>query len=161
MQVSVPGIYQNPAPYREQILTYSTALAFTGRSAACAPLMATRPAAEPSIRLLTNFMLNLQVALWERRPHRKRPAPAPSEKPLSRFAPLDNPRPVARDLSEPPHGTIQDPQAVAGEYAFEDLIIKIVYLISKTIDDPLYLFCNGCGQGNSQLQQVPIYRLHN
>jgi hypothetical protein len=26
--------------------------------------MATRPAAEPSIRLLTNFMLNLQVALF-------------------------------------------------------------------------------------------------
>src|ERR1700747_2430551 len=63
MQVSVPGMYQNPAPYREQILTYSTALALTGRSAACAPLMAIRPAAELSIRLLTNFMLNLQVAL--------------------------------------------------------------------------------------------------
>src|SRR3974390_3090583 len=63
MQVSVPGMYQNPAPYREQTLTYSTALAFTGRSAACAPLMAMRPATEPSIRLLTNFMLNLQVAL--------------------------------------------------------------------------------------------------
>src|ERR1700739_4255824 len=63
MQVSVPGMYQNPAPYREQILTYSTALALTGRSAACAPLTAMRPAAEPSIRLLTNFMLNLQVAL--------------------------------------------------------------------------------------------------
>src|SRR6478672_11315727 len=51
MQVSVPGMYQNPAPYREQILTYSTALAFTGRSAACAPPMAIRPAAEPRIRL--------------------------------------------------------------------------------------------------------------
>src|SRR5215470_7098479 len=61
MQVSVPGIYQNPAPYREQIFTYSTALAFTGRSAACAPPTANRPAAEPSKRLLTNFMLNLQV----------------------------------------------------------------------------------------------------
>jgi hypothetical protein len=46
-------MYQNPAPYREQILTYSTALAFTGRSAACAPPMASKPAAEPSIRLLT------------------------------------------------------------------------------------------------------------
>src|SRR5581483_335077 len=63
MHVSVPGMYQNPAPYREQTFTYSTALALTGRSAACAPLMTTRPAAEPSIRLLTNFMLNLQVAL--------------------------------------------------------------------------------------------------
>jgi hypothetical protein len=29
----------------------------TGRSAACAPLMASRPAAEPRIRLLTIFML--------------------------------------------------------------------------------------------------------
>jgi hypothetical protein len=35
----------------------------SGRSAACAPLMATRPAAEPRIRLLVIFMLNLQVAL--------------------------------------------------------------------------------------------------
>src|SRR6478672_655281 len=61
MHVSVPGMYQNPAPYRLQILTYSTALAFTGRSAACAPPTAIRPAAEPRIRLLTIFMLNLQV----------------------------------------------------------------------------------------------------
>src|ERR1700745_3028432 len=57
MQVSVPGMYQNPAPYSEQTLTYSTALAFTGRSAACAPLMATRAAAEPRTRLLIIFML--------------------------------------------------------------------------------------------------------
>src|ERR1700730_8147234 len=68
MQVSVPGMYQNPAPYREQILTYSTALAFTGRSAACAPVMATRAAAEPRTRLLTIFMLNLQLALSGRVP---------------------------------------------------------------------------------------------
>src|SRR6266852_8696976 len=61
MQVSVPGIYQKPAPYREQIFTYSTALALTGRSAACAPLMATRPAAEPRIRLLTIFMLTSKL----------------------------------------------------------------------------------------------------
>src|SRR4029450_2033952 len=60
MQVSVPGRYQKPAPYSEQILTYSTALAFTGRSAACAPPTASRAAAEPSKRPL-NFMLNLQV----------------------------------------------------------------------------------------------------
>src|SRR5881392_4161833 len=61
MQVSVPGMYQNPAPYREQIFTYSTALALTGRSAACAPLMASRPAAEPRIRLLTIFMLTSKL----------------------------------------------------------------------------------------------------
>src|SRR5271169_7104841 len=65
MQVSVPGIYQKPAPYREQILTYSTALALTGRSAACAPLMATRPAAEPRIRLLTIFMLTSKLLCRE------------------------------------------------------------------------------------------------
>src|ERR1700736_6789558 len=63
MQVSVPGIYQKPAPYKEQILTYSTALALTGRSAACAPLMARRPAAEPRIRLLTIFMLTSKCVL--------------------------------------------------------------------------------------------------
>src|SRR5215472_15138128 len=66
MQVSVPGMYQNPAPYREQTFTYSTALAFTGRSAACAPPTATRAAAEPRTRLFIIVMLNLQVALlWE------------------------------------------------------------------------------------------------
>src|SRR5215475_7075368 len=63
MHVSVPGMYQNPAPYREQIFTYSTALAFTGRSAACAPPMARRPAAEPRIRLLTIFMLTSKCVL--------------------------------------------------------------------------------------------------
>src|ERR1019366_7007369 len=65
MQVSVPGIYKKPAPYREQILTYSTALALTGRSAACAPLMARRPAAEPRIRLLTIFMLTSKLLCRE------------------------------------------------------------------------------------------------
>src|SRR5713101_7322613 len=65
MQVSVPGIYQNQAPYREQIFTYSTALALTGRSAACAPLMAKRPAAEPRIRLLTIFMLTSKLLCRE------------------------------------------------------------------------------------------------
>src|ERR1700756_4714237 len=66
MQVSVPGMYQNPAPYREQILTYSTALALTGRSAACAPLTARRPAAEPKTRPLTIFMLTSKLLYWER-----------------------------------------------------------------------------------------------
>src|SRR5215470_323641 len=106
MQVSVPGMYQKPAPYREQIFTYSTALAFTGRSAACAPPMARRPAAEPRIRLLTIFMLNLQVALkgrfrirWVNDTLRLVPL-----SPIHRLAasrsrthPLN-----ARDLSEPP-----------------------------------------------------------
>src|SRR5215831_7979024 len=51
--VSVPGTYQKPAPYRLHTFTYSTGLAFTGRSAACAPATATSPAAEPRRRLLT------------------------------------------------------------------------------------------------------------
>src|ERR1700712_4226409 len=94
MQVSVPGIYQKPAPYREQILTYSTALALTGRSAACAPPMARRPAAEPRIRLLTIFMLTSKLLC------REGPDP-PGEyplvgslipkKPLSLFASSDTP----------------------------------------------------------------------
>src|SRR6476620_4062054 len=96
MQVSVPGMYQNPAPYREQILTYSTALAFTGRSAACAPPMAIRPAAEPRIRLLTIFMLNFQVALSGKVPdplggkHPQVGSLVPRN-PLSRFALSDTP----------------------------------------------------------------------
>src|ERR1700739_3527600 len=111
MQVSVPGIYQNPAPYSEQTLTYSTALAFTGRSAACAPPMASKAAAEPRTRLLTIFMLNLQVALSLEGsgPDRVLPFWAGSPKPLSHFAPVDPPL-HARDLSELPHGTIRDPQ---------------------------------------------------
>src|SRR6266404_4602357 len=66
MHVSVPGIYKNPAPYREQIFTYSTGLALTGRSAACAPLMASRPAAEPRIRLLTIFMLTSKLCFVQK-----------------------------------------------------------------------------------------------
>src|SRR5882757_9700779 len=55
--VSVPGTYQKPAPYRLQTFTYSTGLALTGRSAACAPATATRPAAEPRRRLFTIFIV--------------------------------------------------------------------------------------------------------
>src|SRR5437868_6513987 len=73
--VSVPGTYQKPAPYRLQTFTYSTGLALTGRSAACAPATATRPAAEPRRRLFTIFMLNLQLAFG--RGHRSLDPPKP------------------------------------------------------------------------------------
>src|ERR1043165_6276303 len=61
--VSVPGTYQKPAPYRLQTFTYSTGLAFTGRSAACAPATATRPAAEPRRRLFTIFIVTSKFLL--------------------------------------------------------------------------------------------------
>src|ERR1041384_2605589 len=63
--VSVPGTYQKPAPYRLQTFTYSTGLAFTGRSAACPPATAARPAAAPRERLFTIFILSLQLAIGE------------------------------------------------------------------------------------------------
>src|ERR1700751_5532499 len=63
--VSVPGTYQKPAPYRLQTFTYSTGLALTGRSAACAPTTATKLAPELRRRLFTIFMLNLQLLPWE------------------------------------------------------------------------------------------------
>src|SRR6185437_3387021 len=72
--VSVPGMYQKPAPYSEHTLTYSTALAFTGRSAACAPPTASKPAAEPRTRLLNILILNLQVASVEKGRSLKAPA---------------------------------------------------------------------------------------
>src|ERR671927_155397 len=48
-----------------QIFTYSTGLAFTGRSAACAPATATRPAAEPRRRLFTIFIVTSKFAFRE------------------------------------------------------------------------------------------------
>src|SRR3954465_14373066 len=58
MQVSVPGMSKKPAPYSEQIRTYSIALALTGRSAACAPLTASSAAAEPRMKLLIVVIRN-------------------------------------------------------------------------------------------------------
>src|SRR5215471_4649934 len=83
--VSVPGTYQKPAPYRLQTFTYSTGLAFTGRSAACAPATATRPAAEPRRRLFTIFMLNLQLAFG--RVHHGAVTPGRSPDPPNRSMP--------------------------------------------------------------------------
>src|ERR1700741_3643464 len=66
MQVSVPGIYKNPAPYREQILTYSTALALTGRSTAFAIVMAAKLVDEPRTRLLIIFMCPPRLSCRDR-----------------------------------------------------------------------------------------------
>src|ERR1700749_1488552 len=112
MQVSVPGIYQNPAPYSEQTLTYSTALAFTGRSAACAPPMASRAAAEPRTRLLIIFMLKPPSCSLVRRLRIPPGFPLLGwllKKNRSVVSRLGSPL-LARDLSERPHGTIRDPQ---------------------------------------------------
>src|SRR5437868_612186 len=46
-----------------QTFTYSTGLALTGRSAACAPATATRPAAEPRRRLFTIFIVTSKFLL--------------------------------------------------------------------------------------------------
>src|SRR5215211_5253804 len=46
-----------------QIFTYSTGLALTGRSAACAPATATMPAAEPRRRLFTIFIVTSKVVM--------------------------------------------------------------------------------------------------
>src|SRR4051794_18286559 len=51
-----------------QTFTYSTGLAFTGRSAACAPATATRPAAEPRRRLFTIFIVTSKFAYRGRVP---------------------------------------------------------------------------------------------
>src|SRR4051812_3703056 len=62
-----------------QTFTYSTALAFTGRSAACAPATATRPAAEPRRRLFTIFIVTSKFVVG-RVPSRwapKRPGRSP------------------------------------------------------------------------------------
>src|SRR3954447_6809973 len=62
-----------------QIFTYSTGLALTGRSAACAPATATRPAAEPRRRLFTIFIVTSKFVVG-RVPSRwapKRPGRSP------------------------------------------------------------------------------------
>src|SRR6185437_2166446 len=111
MQVSVPGMYQNPAPYREQILTYSTALALTGRSAACAHPWRPGPPLSRGQGSSPSSLLNLQVALSREGsgPARVLPLWAGSPKTAQSFRVLQPPR-ETRDLSEPPNGTIQDPQ---------------------------------------------------
>src|SRR5258708_8582585 len=68
-----------------QTFTYSTGLALTGRSAACAPATATRPAAEPRRRLFTIFIVTSKfvnrgrVPLFESRSFLEGPQLVPRE----------------------------------------------------------------------------------
>src|SRR5215468_6648446 len=82
--VSVPGTYQKPAPYRLHTFTYSTGLAFTGRSAACAPATATSPAAEPRRRLLTIRISDPPFTLSGRDPMSLPPSGRDHKLPLKR-----------------------------------------------------------------------------
>src|SRR5262252_9334831 len=111
--VSVPGTYQKPAPYRLQTFTYSTGLAFTGRSAACAPATATRPAALPRRRLFTIFIVTSKF-LWEG-PVRRVLAPLVPSSPLTtRSFVTPRSRHLRRSLcSGTPDGTTGVPPSVA------------------------------------------------
>src|SRR5262249_38322300 len=110
MQVSVPGTYQKPAPYRLQTFTYSTGLALTGRSAACAPATATRPAAEPRRRLFTIFIVTSKFPYRGRVPlvgcrsilEGPLPFPAKRPRPLFPIPAMRNSEPGAGDLGMPP-----------------------------------------------------------
>src|SRR3954452_4122571 len=144
MQVSVPGIYQNPAPYREQIFTYSTALAFTGRSAACAPLMARRPAAEPSIRLLTIFMLTSSLSGRSRFHWVRTPKGFGSLVPLKTaqsFRVFEHTRLTRGTKANHLTGRSGPPVAVRN-YAFGDKVIKILYLLMYQFAGTVCLLCN-------------------
>src|SRR6266487_73451 len=74
-----------------QTFTYSTGLALTGRSAACAPATATRPAAEPRRRLFTIFIVTSKfvnrgrVPLFESRSFLEGPQQFPAKPPGSLF----------------------------------------------------------------------------
>src|SRR5690349_4390697 len=112
MQVSVPGIKKKPAPYSEQTLTYSTALALTGRSAACAPPTASKPAAEPRIRRLIVVMFKPPSCLLgggRTAVPPEGPTPSLLEKPLSRFAPSHTPHERERLERATCNGTIENP----------------------------------------------------
>src|SRR3979411_1372163 len=77
-----------------QTFRYSTGLALTGRSAACAPATATRPAAEPRRRLFTIFIVTSKLVLAVggfRAGHRSAlegPLKFPAKPPGSSFSPL-------------------------------------------------------------------------
>src|SRR5436190_10054351 len=125
-------MYQNPAPYSEQILTYSTALAFTGRSAACAPPTASRAAAEPRTRLLIIFMSTSKLL-----------SSSEGSVPTGEFPSGLAPKTARSFRNSPPHdgriekrspnGTIRHPQPAGGEYACAIYIIKIVYFIRYSL----------------------------
>src|SRR5881396_1740773 len=97
-----------------QTFTYSTGLALTGRSAACAPTTATRPAAEPRRRLFTIFIVTSKfvnrgrVPLFGSRSFLEGPQySSPRNHPVLYFPP---PR---CDFREPGRGDLGMPPSVA------------------------------------------------
>src|SRR6266566_2145886 len=101
-----------------QTFTYSTGAALTGRSAACAPATATRPAAEPRRRLFTIFIVTSKFVNRGRVPSPPSAA-APWKVPLK--SPLNHPdfhvppaviRPLGA-IREPGRGDLGMPPSVA------------------------------------------------
>src|SRR5215216_4780988 len=110
-----------------QTFTYSTGLALTGRSAACAPATATMPAAEPRRRLFTIFIVTSKVLMGgfrlARVPRHPR-FPDPLEPPGTPFRTLTS-RPTWRsgkagrgDLGMPPSVALP-PLAKGGPHAMK------------------------------------------
>src|SRR5258708_15491305 len=100
---------RKPATWGEHTPRSGTAVAWTGRGAACARLVAISPAAEPRIRLLTIFMLTSKLLCREGSgsagcKHPKVGSLNPLKPALSLRA-FGHTRINARDLSEPPNGT--------------------------------------------------------
>src|SRR5437879_8298274 len=125
-----------------------------GRSAACAPLRAARPAAEQRIRLLISFMLTSKLFSLE--------APYPPgvvslragspQKPLDGFA-LVAPHErgtcasIERDDPEPP--------AVGNNYECITSLIEIPYFITYILLGIMCLSCN-CRKISRQSQTWPF-----
>src|SRR3954469_226327 len=99
-----------------QIFTYSTGLALTGRSAACAPATATRPAAEPRRRLFTIFIVTSKFVLAvggfrssDAEASWKVPNQSPRNHPVFRFSPcgFDSVDPDGATWGCPPPSRVQ------------------------------------------------------
>src|SRR6266699_3290947 len=123
-----------------QIFTYSTGLALTGRSAACAPATATRPAAVPRRRLFTIFIVTSNYVPWEgptppgaRCPMEGPPTfPAPPEWPFasSVFQPPDapdTPDGATGRCPPPSHHHISSRGSTGNEEQAESQVLRYVF----------------------------------